>query len=73
MFLKEKDSSHLVEVLSLNDLFNPIHQTVVGRLHYGEELQEPQKFSKQELTFPSGESLPNCWLDVHYRDGELKR
>ncbi len=73
MFLKEKENNHLVEVLSLNDLFNPIHQTLVGRLHYGEEVQDAEKFEKQNLAFPSGESLPKCWLDVHYRDKELKR
>ena len=73
MFLKEIENNHLVEVLSLNDLFNPIHQTLVGRLHYGEEIQDAQKFEKKKLSFPSGESLPKCWLDVHYRDKELRR
>ena len=73
MFLKENEGHHLVEVLSLNDLFNPLHETLVGRLHYGEEVQDAQQFKKTELTFPSGESLPNCWLDVHYRDNELRR
>ena len=73
MFLKEKDGSHLVEVLSLNDLFNPIRQTVVGRFHHGEELQEAEQFGKQNLIFPSGEPLPNCWMDVHYRDKASQR
>ena len=73
MFLKQKEDSHLVEVLSLNDLFNPMHQTLVGRLHYGEEVQDAQKFKKSGLIFPSGEPLPACWLDVHYRDKELRR
>ena len=67
MFLKEKEG-HLVEVLSLNDLFNPNHETVVGRLHFGEEMQDPEKFAKSDLVFPSGETLPQCWMDVHYRD-----
>jgi hypothetical protein len=73
MFLKQKNAAHLVEVLSLNDLFNPLHQNVVGRLHYGEEMQDPEKFNKADLIFPSGESLPRCWLDVHYRDQELAK
>jgi hypothetical protein len=73
MFLKQRKAEHLVEVLGLNDLFNPLHQEVVGRLHYGEEMQEAEKFSKAELVFPSGESLPRCWLDVHYRDKELAK
>ncbi len=68
MFLKEKRSGHLVEILALPDLFNPNHASVSGRLHYGEEMQEPEAVSKDELTFPSGEPLPRCWTDVHYRD-----
>ncbi len=73
MFLKQKKAGHLVEVLSLNDLFNPNHKTVVGRLSYGEELQDAEKFSKADLIFPSGEELPRCWLDMHYRDQELRK
>jgi hypothetical protein len=73
MYLKQKKEGHLVEVLSLNDLFNPNHNNVVGRLHYGEEIQDPEKFAKTDLIFPSGEELPRCWLDVHYRDKELRK
>ena len=73
MFLKDTRNGHMVEVLSLDDLFNPNHQQLVGRYNAGEELQDPEKFSKSDLEFLSGESLPGCWLDVHYRDGELKR
>jgi hypothetical protein len=73
MYLKRNTDGHLVEVLSLNDLVNPTHKNVVGRLHYGEEAQDPEKFPKTELVFPSGEELPKCWLDVHYRDQELQR
>jgi hypothetical protein len=36
-------------------------------MHNGEELQEPHHFSKAELTFPSGEALPRCWVDAQYR------
>ena len=70
MFLKHAASGKLVEVLSLMDLFNPNHETLVGRYHAGEELQDAEKFPKGELIFPSGEKLPQCWLDVHYRDAE---
>ena len=73
MYLKESGSGHLVEILALPQLFDPYHSTVEGRSHYGEELQDPEPFSKQALLFPSGESLPKCWLDPHYRDHELKR
>jgi len=68
MYLKRKSDGHLIEVLSLNDLFAPTHPTVVGRLHYGEEIQDAEKFPKSDLSFPSGEDLPRCWVDVHYRD-----
>jgi hypothetical protein len=70
MFLKHKDSGKLVELLGLIDLFNPMHKVVVGRYHAGEELQDPEQFRKEELIFCSGEPLPKCWTDVHYRDDE---
>ncbi len=73
MYLKRKSDGHLIEVLTLNDLFNPLHKEVIGRLHYGEEPQDPERFRKEDLVFPSGEPLPRCWTDVHYRDTELER
>ena len=73
MFLQHKTSGKMVEVLSLNDLFNPNHRDLVGRYNAGEELQDPEKFPKSDLIFLSGETLPRCWTDVHYRDDELKR
>ena len=73
MFLKHRETGRLVEVLSLRDLFNPIHATLVGRYHAGEELQEPETFAKSDLVFLSDEALPKCWVDVHYRDDELHR
>jgi hypothetical protein len=73
MFLKHKKNGKMVEVLGLNDLFNPNHAALVGRYNAGEELQEPEKFPKLELEFLSGEPLPRCWVDVHYRDAELRR
>lgn len=73
MYLKERTTGHLVEVLSMKDLFDPFNKEIVGRLHYGEEAQEPEKFPKNRLSFLSGESMPRCWIDPHYRDIELKR
>ncbi len=67
MFLKQKKEGHLLEVLTLKDLVNPIHAEVIGRLHYGEEMQDAEKFAKDNLIFPSGEPLPRCWVDIHYR------
>lgn len=70
MFLKQRNTEKLVEVLGMLDLFNPNHGSLVGRFHVGEEMQDPEKFDKADLVFCSGESLPKCWTDVHYRDDE---
>ncbi len=68
MFLKVRhdDDASLVEVLNVKQLFNPFEELVRARLHGGEELQDPGDFSKAELIFPSGESLPRCWVDSHF-------
>ncbi len=67
MFLRHSENGRMVEVLSLSDLFNPSQPALVARYHAGEELQDPERFGKNELEFPSGESLPRCWVDPHYR------
>lgn len=68
MFLKDRNNGDLVEVLTLKDLFDPCQEVVVGRYQQGEEVQDPEKLRKSELLFPSGEKLPMCWLDPHYRN-----
>lgn len=73
MFLKDKSNDDLIEVLSLKDLFDPFCSSLVGRYQHGEEPQDPETFSKTALAFPSGEELPRCWLDAHYRDSEVQR
>ena len=73
MLLKERNSTHMIEVLSIVDLINPNRDEVVGRIQEGEEQQDPQKFKKIDLIFLSGEELPRCWQDPHYRDDELQR
>lgn len=73
MFLQQKINHEMVEVLSLNDLFDPFNKTLIGRYQHGEEVQDPEEFNKTNLQFLSGEQLPECWLDPHYRDNELKR
>ena len=73
MFLKNPSNQHLIEVLSLGDLFDPFKDEVEGRYNWGEEIQEPEKFRKKDLIFLSGEVLPRCWVDSHYRDEEIKR
>lgn len=67
MFVAEKATGHLIEVLDTQALFDPHSQQVRGSLHYGEEAQDPELFKKSELAFPSGEALPVCWTDPDYR------
>ena len=69
MYLKQKQSGDLVEILDIRALFDPCQSTVVGRFHAGEELQEPETFDKALLIFPSGEALPRCWIDPDYKSG----
>ncbi|RMG29869.1 MAG: acetyltransferase [Gammaproteobacteria bacterium] len=66
MYLKDRASGDLVEVLDLQALFDPFRDRVPGRFHAGEELQEPADFAKAALVFPSGEPLPRCWTDPDY-------
>jgi hypothetical protein len=68
MFLLHRPTQVLVEILELSDLFDPFKTEILGRSHAGEELQDPDLFTKIEMDFPSGESLPICWLDGHYRE-----
>jgi len=66
--LRHDDDSSLVEVLNLQQLFDPFATSVHGRVHAGEELQDPGPLNKADLRFPSGEALPRCWLDAHYNE-----
>jgi hypothetical protein len=63
MFLKQKSSGDLVELVSVDTIYDPSQDEVVGKIHAGEEMQDPETFSKSDLIFPSGESLPLCWLE----------
>jgi len=72
MYLKHRPSNDLVEILDLRTLFDPFRDTVVGRFHSGEELQDPANFGKAELIFPSGEALSVCWTDGKYKEKELR-
>lgn len=69
MFLKNTTNGDMVEVLDVASLTDPGHDSVVGRYHAGEELQDPEIFGKAGLAFPSGEALPRCWVDADYRGG----
>lgn len=68
MFLQHQPSGSLVEVLSMDDLVNPSRGSIAARFHAGEEIQDREMFVKSHLAFPSGEPLPQCWMDSHYRE-----
>jgi len=67
MFLKDKNTGDLVEVLDMSAMVDPCRADLEGRFHAGEELQDPAHFFKDGLEFPSGEGLPRCWTDAAYR------
>ncbi|WAL59213.1 acetyltransferase [Thermocoleostomius sinensis] len=67
MFLQHKQTGVLVEVLEVKELIDPFTDAIQGRIQDGEEEQDPEKFAKSDLVFPSGEDLPRCWLDADYR------
>lgn len=67
MYLKDRKSGDMVEILTMKDLFDPFREKVVGRFHAGEEMQDPAYFMKADLAFPSDEALPRCWMDPDYR------
>jgi len=63
----------MIEVENFIDLINLNIEEVIGRYQEGEEVQDPNKINKQDLVFLSGEDLPRCWSDPHYRDEEIVR
>lgn len=68
MYLKNKQSGDMVEILDISSLVDPGQSKIAGRYHAGEEMQDPENFVKADLLFPSGEDLPRCWTDPHYKD-----
>lgn len=67
MLLKDKKSDGLIEINELEQLINPQEEQVMGQEQAGQEEQEPESFMKKDLVFPSGETLPRCWLDSDYK------
>lgn len=70
MFLHNKQSDTLVEILDIEKLINPSENSISAKVQDGQEEQDPAPIAKQDLVFPSGESLPRCWLDANYREGD---
>jgi len=73
MFLQTKNTADRVEVINPNELSDAFETKIHGRYQAGEELQDVEMFDKSALLFLSGEALPVCWTDPHYRDKEFQR
>lgn len=67
MLLKIKKDDVLVEIAEVTELINPMREEVMAQIQQGEEEQPPESFKKSDLVFPSGENLPQCWLDSNYK------
>ena len=68
MFLKHTPTGGLIEVLDLSEMFDPFAESIRARSQAGEDTMDTGDFSKTDLLFPSGEPLPLCWRDSHYRE-----
>jgi len=73
MILKQRTTGLPVEILDPKQLFSLFESELIGRYKAGNNLDFTNEFKKSDLIFTSGEELPLCWLDPHYRDDELKR
>ncbi|MCT7950691.1 acetyltransferase [Ancylothrix sp. C2] len=67
MLLKEKESGDLVKIVDVDALIIPTRKEVAGCIQAGQEEQDPTNFDKNQLVFPSGETLPRCWVDAEYQ------
>lgn len=67
MLLKNKQDEGLIQIAQLDELIDPFQDKVTGQIQAGQNEQPPEPFSKKDLVFPSGESLPKCWLDSDYK------
>ncbi|WP_022939786.1 hypothetical protein [Psychromonas hadalis] len=73
MFLQTQNNGDRVEVINFDELCDVFETKIHGRYQAGEELQDVEVFDKSSLLFLSGEGLPECWTDPHYRDKEFQR
>lgn len=67
MFLMHINTGDLIRIDELEQLIDPSSSRIKGRDQAGQEEQESDWYSKDELVFPSGEPLPRCWTDANYR------
>ncbi|WP_028115550.1 hypothetical protein [Ferrimonas senticii] len=65
MLLREQQSGDLVEAIGEQDLINPFVERIEVQLSPGSPTAKLQWCDKANLTFPSGEPLPQCWQNGH--------
>jgi hypothetical protein len=68
MLLQDKETGTLVEVMDFQSLINTSESQIVIQMQEGQEEQDPETLQKKNLSFPSGEDLPICWVDANYRN-----
>ncbi len=73
MLLKHRLQDVIVKVSDIHTLLDPYAASVEGRMQWGEEEQDREPIEKSDLCFLSGEPLPECWINSHYRDDEVSR
>ena len=67
MLLKNTKDDALVQITEIDELIDPFKDKVTGQTQAGQNEQPPEPFNKKDLIFPSGESLPVCWIDSNYK------
>ena len=68
MLLRIKDKEDvLVEITDVVELISPSKEEVMAQIQAGEEEQPSEPFKKSNLVFPSGENLPQCWVNSNYK------
>ena len=67
MLLKNTQDDGLIEITEIQELIDPFKDKVTAQTQEGQNEQPPEPFNKKDLVFPSGESLPQCWLDSNYK------
>jgi len=66
MLVKDREDQTLIQVMNPEELIDPFKQQIQGRQKAGQEVQPTRAFDKSRLIFPSGETLPQCWMDPEY-------
>jgi len=66
MFMMERESANLLKIENIEALWDPFESQLMARSQAGEEEQPSSPVDKQKLVFPSGEELPECWINPNF-------